>query len=61
MDSQTNQKSQTIFLAKKTRREKDGGRDSNRVTKGRWTSTEHQRFIQACLKYGCEWKKVCLN
>lgn len=25
---------------------------------GRWTSEEHKKFLEACLKYGSNWKKV---
>lgn len=25
---------------------------------GRWTKEEHFKFINACLKYGSNWKKV---
>jgi hypothetical protein len=46
-----------IFLSKKTKREKEE-LCYNKETKGRWTNTEHHKFIQACLKYGCDWKKV---
>lgn len=36
---------------------KKGRREGNFNT-GRWTSEEHNRFIEALLKYGNEWKSV---
>jgi len=41
---------------KKMRRERKN-KDENYKT-GRWLPEEHQRFIEAILKYGNEWKKV---
>jgi hypothetical protein len=60
MDSQYDQKSSTFLIAKKTRRGscRDISEVGGRVVKGRWTQAEHQKFIQACLRHGCDWKKV---
>ena len=32
--------------------------DESKYAIGRWTQEEHQRFIEAILKYGNEWKNV---
>jgi hypothetical protein len=52
-------KSQIIFLTKKTQRKADID-TKLKETKGRWTSEEHLRFIEVCLRYGCNWRKVRL-
>ena len=28
------------------------------LNNGRWTIEEHKKFIEACLAYGSNWKKV---
>lgn len=28
------------------------------LNNGRWTYEEHKKFLDACLKYGSNWKKV---
>jgi SHAQKYF class myb-like DNA-binding protein len=33
-------------------------KDKPKINTGRWTQDEHERFIEAILKYGNEWKKV---
>lgn len=31
---------------------------SNQLREGRWERNEHEKFINACLTYGNNWKKV---
>lgn len=31
---------------------------SNNLKTGRWEDSEHQKFLEACLKYGNNWRKV---
>jgi hypothetical protein len=58
MDPHNYQKHETIFISRKIKRDREVTKSTAKVIKGRWTSGEHQKFIQASLKYGCDWKKV---
>jgi hypothetical protein len=47
-----------IFKTKKLKRNGLLERKSIKMNVGRWTNEEHQIFLEACLKYGPNWKLV---
>jgi SHAQKYF class myb-like DNA-binding protein len=55
----TNDNSNSVYsqFSKKKKDKRIRRRDGNYVC-GRWQPEEHQRFIEAILKYGNEWKSV---
>lgn len=51
-----------IFLTRKLKRngllEKRIIKKNGKIKTGRWEKDEHSRFINACLTYGPDWRKV---
>jgi hypothetical protein len=56
MEYSTQNLKRNLFLIKKVN--KDTPNYPKRAIKGRWTQEEHNAFIKACIKFGCNWKEV---
>ena len=53
VDNDQSDQTATVRINKKKK-----GVDKKHFNCGRWSTEEHQRFIEAIIKYGNEWKKI---
>jgi hypothetical protein len=59
MNNTTNTKNQKFISFKVTKTiEKPKTLQNSSLNNGRWTFEEHKKFVDCCISYGSNWKKV---